>query len=68
MASYAANRLLPNRSVVAGRQQHASSVPGTAASRWTQASQARRIVRWLVSRPGRPDTLAAVDAALAQEV
>jgi hypothetical protein len=65
MAAYLRQRVAPSRSlktlrVVVGNTEPIARAP------WNRMSQRQRIVRWLTSRPARPETLYTVRAALAQ--
>jgi|HubBroStandDraft_1064217.scaffolds.fasta_scaffold70551_2 hypothetical protein len=63
MLAYAAARLVPRHEDLAARETHARSLSGPVAGRWAHLSQAQRIVRWIIARQPRPDTLRAVRAA-----
>jgi hypothetical protein len=66
MLGYARRRVVPGAAVIALRKKYATSEPPLAASDWIQLSQTRRMLRWLTSRTGRPETLYAVGVALGQ--
>lgn len=66
MMGYAAARIRPNSGHVELRKKVAVSEAWAAGNQWSNLSQTRRILRWLVSRPTRSMTMHAVDAALAQ--
>lgn len=59
-------RVTPNAETLAGRKYSARTQPPLATSSWVEMSQGRRILRWMMQRPARPDTLFAVRSALAQ--
>jgi hypothetical protein len=58
------NRLLPSAEQKAMRRLQARSVPASGDIAWARQTQARRALRLLFGSPGRPETLAAVHAAL----
>jgi hypothetical protein len=71
--TYTARRILPDatqrslRPVLAVAQPEAQQTnPVISDSSWTDLSQGRRMLRWLLSRPPRPETLGPVRGALAQ--
>lgn len=66
MLAYASRRVVPSAETFAGRKYIARTHPGLAGSTWANLSQRRRILRWVMERPARADTLVAVRAALAQ--
>jgi hypothetical protein len=66
MLTYAGRRVAPSSDALAARKFIAGTHPGLAGSTWATLSQSRRIVRWMMGRPARPDTLFAVRSALAQ--
>jgi hypothetical protein len=61
---YAANRLWPNKELLALRKQMAQTEVSWSDSRWHHSSQARRLLRWIVSRPARAETMHTIRAAL----
>jgi hypothetical protein len=71
--TYAVRRILPDakqrslRPMLAVAQPEAEqanlAIPGSA---WTDLSQGQRMLRWLLSRPPRPETLGPIRGALAQ--
>jgi hypothetical protein len=78
---YAARRIVPSVETRSLRPETVIAQPDTkemnamqpgaaqlevAASSWAQLSQSRRLLRWLTSRPPRPETLGPVRGALAQ--
>jgi hypothetical protein len=63
-ASYARTRLLPSAETRALRRSYADAQPLVSGGEWAQASQARRIVRYLTSRPARQETVQPVLRAL----
>jgi len=64
---YAATRIAPSDETRGQRRQMVRSQPAMAGSAWESMSQARRIPRWLISRPGRPETLLPVRRALDEQ-
>jgi hypothetical protein len=62
---YVLSRVRPDQEAQALREEVARTYVSTAGSRWHQSSQGRRILRWIVSRPTRAQTMHAVRAALA---
>jgi hypothetical protein len=79
--AYACRRIVPSEETLAlrpssavpqptldsGRSAAADSIRSSVAnSSWTQLSQTRRVLRWLGSRPPRPETLGPVRGAFAQ--
>lgn len=64
MIRYIAHRIVPNRAVLTLRKETLRVDPIQAASQWHRESQMRRILRWLVSRPTRAQTLHTVSVAL----
>ena len=62
---YAARRIAPERELLAARETLLAFESWNATADWAKLSQARRIVRWVTSRPARVETMAAVQAALA---
>ena len=65
MLNYAAQRIRPSRETLAQRQELAQWQPLVSGGEWAQTSQGRRIVRWLLARQPRQETLQPVRAALA---
>jgi Uncharacterised nucleotidyltransferase len=65
MFAYVAARLAPTAEIKALRTISADLHPAFTGA-WNRMSQGRRIVRWVTSRPARPETLQTVSAALAQ--
>jgi len=61
---YAANRLWPNKELLALRKQLAQTEVTRSDSQWHHSSQARRLLRWVVARPPRAETMHTVRAAL----
>jgi hypothetical protein len=61
---YAANRLWPNTELLAQRKQLAQTELTWSDSQWHHSSQARRLLRWIVSRPPRAETMHTIRAAL----
>lgn len=64
VAAYAFSRLVPACEHLALRDALVLSQPWAADVQWSSLPQARRIGRWLISRPVRPPTLHAVNLAL----
>jgi hypothetical protein len=60
------NRILPNAEVRRLREVVAKDQVAMVHSEWGHLSQRQRILRWILSRQARPDTLHAVQAAIAQ--
>jgi len=63
---YARSRLLPGRNALAGVDIAVQQQPQLNEIPWYQLSHGRRIVRWLVSRPPRVQTLTSVRATLSK--
>ncbi len=63
---YVLKRIAPDRESLDAREQATRHDPWHAKSDWGGLSQSRRMLRWLTSRPPRMETLAVVQAALAQ--
>jgi len=61
---YAANRLWPSKELLALRKQLAQTGVAWSGSQWHRSSQARRLLRWIVSRPARDETMHTIRAAL----
>jgi hypothetical protein len=61
---YAANRLWPNKELLALRKQMALTEVAWSDSQWHHSSQARRLLRWIASRPPRAETMHTLRAAL----
>jgi AcrR family transcriptional regulator len=61
---YAAKRLWPNKELLALRKQVAQTEVTLSDSQWHHSSQARRLLRWIASRPPRAETMHTVRAAL----
>jgi hypothetical protein len=66
MLMHARGRLAPSAETLAARKYVVKTQPAHAAISWGSMSQSRRILRWMMGRPARPDTLFAVRSALAQ--
>jgi hypothetical protein len=66
MLAYAMRRVLPGAQVRSLRKVLASEEPAAAQSTWAHMSQSRRLLRWLTSRPARPESLYPIRMALAQ--
>ena len=65
MATYAARRLVPSRETRGLRATFANAIPEVHGGSWSQTSQAQRMLRWLLQRQPRQETLQPVRAALA---
>jgi hypothetical protein len=66
MLSYAMGRILPDAQVRSLRKVLITQEPASAHSEWAYMSQGRRLLRWLTSRPARPESLHPIRMALAQ--
>jgi hypothetical protein len=64
LLGYAAGRLVPTADTLRGRNDLARIQPLISGGTWAHLSQRQRILRWLVSRQTRHETLAPVRAAL----
>jgi hypothetical protein len=67
MLTYMMQRIAPNAEVRSLREATAKTEPAVAHSTWAQLSQGRRVLRWLVSRPTRPEALRPIQMALTQQ-
>jgi hypothetical protein len=65
MFAYAGRRLVPNAEVRAMREVIATTQPCAAEDPWTRLPQGRRMLRWLIARQVRAETLRPVRMALA---
>jgi hypothetical protein len=65
MLRYAANRIRPSGAMREQRRELLRHRPPGSQTHWQHLSQGRRMLRWLISRPARDESLAAVQAALA---
>lgn len=65
MGAYALRRLVPSRETRALRTTFASAIPQVLGGSWSYTSQSQRMLRWLLSRQPRQETLQPVRAALA---
>ena len=65
-AAYAAVRVRPARETLALRRAFAESQPFVSGGAWAHTSQARRIVRWLLARQPRQESLHSVRVSLAR--
>ena len=63
---FASSRLLPSRETRAELRHYAEHEQGASIIPWYDVSQRQRIMRWLISRPPRVQTLRVVRAALDQ--
>jgi len=66
LARYIMSRLHPGRETLELRAHASRSQPAEQQSEWQRLSQTRRILRWIVSRQARSETLYNVRTALAQ--
>jgi hypothetical protein len=64
MSAYAAERVRPSAATMAQRRAFAESQPLVSGGEWAYTSQGRRIVRWLLARQPRRQSLQPVHAAL----
>jgi hypothetical protein len=64
LLQYTVSRVRPSAEHVALREHTATTQAWASQSQWARLSQGRRIVRWVMSRPSRPVTVHAVNAAL----
>jgi hypothetical protein len=64
MTAYAVARVRPSAETLALREAFAVSQPLVSGGEWAYTSQGRRIVRWLLARQPRQETLQPVRAAL----
>ena len=64
MSAYAAQRIAPSRETVALRIAYAEAMPQVTGGKWAYTSQARRILRWLLARQPRQETMQSVRAVL----
>ena len=64
MWTYAAQRIVPSRETVALRVAYADAQPQVNGGEWGYTSQAQRIVRWLLARQPRQETIQSVRAVL----
>jgi hypothetical protein len=67
MLMYMMQRISPSAEVRSLRKAMAKTEPAVAHSTWAQLSQGRRVLRWLTSRPTRPEALRPVQMALTQQ-
>ncbi len=65
MLAYGAGRLWPSRETRAERHRVARVMHDTSPGSWSQLPQRRRIARFVLARPARPESLRPVQAALA---
>lgn len=66
MLAYIVRRVAPDAQVRSLRKVLATTEPAAAQSMWAHLSQSRRLLRWLTSRPARPESLRPIRMALAQ--
>lgn len=64
MLQYAVSRVLPSRETLEQRKAFAITHPLVSAGAWAELSQGRRMVRWLLTRQARQETLQPACAAL----
>jgi hypothetical protein len=67
MLKYTMQRIAPNAEVRSLRAAMAITEPAAAHSTWAHLSQGRRVLRWMTSRPTRPEALRPVQLALTQQ-
>jgi hypothetical protein len=67
LTAYAAVRVRPRTETLALRQAFARAQPLVNGGEWAATSQGRRIVRWLLARQPRQESLQPVRASLARE-
>jgi hypothetical protein len=63
---YAASRIRPGKEMLRLREVMLETQVAIAGSQWGRLSQGQRMLRWMMSRQARADTMYAVRAALAQ--
>src|SRR5690606_11542463 len=63
---YAMSRIRPSKDVISGRRKALEIHPGLASFSWPHLSQGQRIVRWVLHRQARAQSLSCVYAALAR--
>jgi hypothetical protein len=63
---YIIKRIAPGRQALASRKATLQTNWRLAGSEWGKLSQTRRIVRWMIARPPRVDTMTAVNAVFDQ--
>jgi len=61
---YAASRVRPTQAALLQRRQLLQCQPADRQTQWQHLSQGQRMLRWMVSRPARDETLSVVRAAL----
>jgi hypothetical protein len=66
MLTHVMRRIAPGAQVRSLRKVLATTEPAAAHSTWAHMSQGRRLLRWLTSRPARPESLHPIRMALAQ--
>src|SRR5581483_7590984 len=66
LARYVMSRMRPSPEMLGLRRELVRTHLGSGASQWNRLSQARRLLRWLTSRPARSETMHPVLMALAQ--
>ena len=64
--AYVKSRVVPDDNAIVQRQYLAQTQPSLRANAWQESSQGRRILRWLIERPPRPEPLFALRLALNQ--
>lgn len=64
MLAYAVSRAVPDRETLQRRKALAKTEPRISGGRWSQLSQGKRMVHWILSRQARHATLQPVRAAL----
>jgi hypothetical protein len=65
MASYVTQRVRPSAETLALRREFAELQPLISGGEWAATPQGRRIVRWLLARQPRPESLQPVLASMA---
>jgi len=64
MLEYALGRIVPDEATRRQRKEFALTQPRVSGGRWSQLSQGERMLRWILSRQARYETLQPVRAAL----
>jgi hypothetical protein len=65
---YVLGRVIPSRELLDNREGAVGTEAWAACGAWPQLSQGRRILRWALTRPGRPPAMHTVRAALEDPV
>jgi hypothetical protein len=66
MLAYVSSRVVPDAQMRSLRKVFATTEPAAAQSTWAHLSQSGRLLRWLTSRPVRPESVRPIRMALAQ--